>query len=92
MANIKSKKKRIITNEKSRQRNVSFRTAIKTARRKVLDAIESNDLAAAKELFVKAESVIAKAGQKGVFKKETASRRVSRLAQRVAKAQQSAAQ
>lgn len=86
MANIKAKKKSIITSEIARQRNVSYRSAVKTARRKVLDAVAANDLDNAKQLLIKAESVIAKAGQKGVFKKETVSRRVSRLAAHVKKA------
>ena len=67
MANIKSKKKRILTNQKSHDRNVSYRSAVKTARRKVIDAIEANDLTVAKELFSKAESVIAKSGPKRCF-------------------------
>ena len=91
MANIKSKKKRVLTNEKSRQRNIAVRSAVRTARRKVVDAVEANDLAAAKELFIKAESVIAKAGQKGVYKKETVARRVSRLAKYVATADKASA-
>jgi small subunit ribosomal protein S20 len=86
MANIKAKKKTIITSEIARQRNVSYRSAVKTARRKVLDAVEANDLDSAKQLLVKAESTIAKAGQKGIFKKETVARRVSRLAAHVKKA------
>lgn len=91
MANIKSKKKTVMTSEIARQRNVSYRSAVKTARRKVIDAVAANDLDAAKMLLVKAESAIARAGQKGVFKKETVSRRVSRLAAHVKKASLAAA-
>ena len=86
MANIKSSKKDMITSEKARQRNVACRTAVKTARRKVLDALAANDVIAAQTLFRQAESMIARAGKKGVIKKEAASRKVSRLAQRVAEA------
>lgn len=86
MANIKSSKKDVITSEKARQRNVACRTAVKTARRKVLDALAANDVEAAQAAFRQAESMIARAGKKGVLKKETASRKVSRLAQRVAEA------
>lgn len=86
MANIKSSQKDIIRSEKSRQRNVACRSAVKTARRKVLDAIVSNDLTQAQALFRAAEAMIARASKKGVIKKETASRKISRLAQSLAKA------
>jgi len=86
MANIKSSKKDIITSEKARQRNVSCRTAVKTARRKVLDALAANDLEAARTLLQAAESLIAKAGKRGVFKKKSASRKVSRLSHRLVEA------
>jgi small subunit ribosomal protein S20 len=86
MANIKSSKKDVIRSEKARQRNVACRSAVKTARRKVVDAIAAGKLEEAKELFRAAESAMAKASKKGVFKKETASRRVSRLANMLAKA------
>lgn len=86
MANIRSSQKDIVRSEKSRQRNVACRTAVKTARRKVLDAIVANDLSQAQVLFRDAEAMIARAGRKGVLKKETASRKISRLAQCLAKA------
>lgn len=90
MANIKSSKKDVIRSEKSRQRNVACRSAVKTARRKVLDAIAANDLTAARELFKAAESEMACAGKKGVMKKQTVSRKVSRLAHALAKAARAA--
>jgi len=88
MANIKSSKKDMITSEKARQRNVACRSAVKTAKRKVLDALAINDIEAAQKLFRDAESMIARAGKKGVLKKEAASRKISRLAQRVVGAAQ----
>jgi len=81
MANIKSSKKDILRSENARQRNVACRTAVKTARRKVLDALAAQDLEQAQRLFKAAESMIARASKKGVIKKETASRKISRLAQ-----------
>ena len=83
MANIKSSKKDIITSEIARQLNVACRTAVKTARRKVLDALAANDVEKAKALFNDAESLIARASKKGIIKKETASRKISRLAKHV---------
>ncbi|MGD1997471.1 MAG: 30S ribosomal protein S20 [Candidatus Dependentiae bacterium] len=90
MANIKSKKKRILTNAKSHDRNVAQRSAIKSARRKVLEAVEGKEFDKAQELFRAAESVIGKACQKGVLKKNAAARRVSRLASHIVKAKAAA--
>lgn len=91
MANIKSAKKRVITNELSRQRNVAVRTQMKNARRKVIDAVEAKDFDAAQELVRKAESIFARAGKKGVIKANTVRRKVSRLVGHVVSAKQAAA-
>lgn len=85
MANTKSAKKRIKQNKKRRLCNLARRSAIKTATRKVLDALETNDVTAAKELLVKAEAQIARARGKRVIKKNTAARKVSGLVKRIAK-------
>lgn len=79
MANIKSAEKRVLTSQKAHDRNVAQRSAVKTARRKVLDAVARKDFEAARTLLREAESIIAKACQKGVIKKNAAARRVSRL-------------
>ena len=47
MANIKSQKKRIITNEKRRMRNRAVKSELKTATRRVKDAVAAGDGAAA---------------------------------------------
>lgn len=83
MANIKSQKKRILTNEKAAARNKAVKTGVKTAVKKVRTAIENGDKEAAAEALVKATATIDKAKAKGVLKKNTASRKVSRLAQAV---------
>jgi len=83
MANIKSSKKDILRSEKARQRNVACKSAVKTARRKVLDALAAGDVETARKLFGAAESLIAQAARKGVIKKATMGRKISRLAQRV---------
>ena len=59
MANIKSAKKRARTNEENRQLNVQRRSDIKTATKKVLAALEVNDVNLAQELLRQAESKIA---------------------------------
>ena len=43
MANIKSQKKRIITNEKARMRNRAIRSELKTATRAAREAVEAGN-------------------------------------------------
>lgn len=87
MANKKSTKKRTLTNEKRRMRNVARRSELKTASKKVLAAVASNDLEAAKTLLRDAEAKIARAKGKGALKANTASRKISALAKHVHAAQ-----
>ncbi len=91
MANIKSAKKRARTNEENRQLNVQRRSDIKTATKKVLAALEVNDVNLAQDLLRQAESKISRARGKGVLKQNTASRKVSRLAKKVASATKASA-
>ena len=79
VANIKSAKKRILVAQKRTERNKAIRSAVKTAVKKVNTAIEANDKAAASEALTKAVSAIDKATQKGVYHRNTAARKVSRL-------------
>lgn len=83
MANIKSQIKRIGTNEKARVRNASQKSAIRTAMKKVRVACEANDAALAKELLVKAFSLIDKSVSDGVQHKNTAARQKSELSRLV---------
>lgn len=84
MANIKSAKKRAITNVARRSKNLHRKSDIKTAVRKVLDAIENNlDAAKTQELFREVEAKIARAKGKHTLHAKTASRKISRLARRV---------
>ena len=87
MANIKYAKKRILTSEKRAAKNRAVKSGVKTAVKKVRVAIEANDAAAAAAAFENAKSVIDKAASKGVLHKNTAARKVSRLAAAVKKAQ-----
>ena len=85
MANIKSAKKRILVNRTKAARNKSIKSGVKTAVKKVRVAIEANDKAAASAALLAATSTTDKAVTKGVFHKNTASRKISRLAQAVNK-------
>ncbi len=85
MANIKSAKKRILVNRTKAEKNKAIKSGVKTAVKKVNTAIEANDKAAAAEALLAATTTIDKATSKGVYHKNTASRKVSRLAQAVNK-------
>ena len=87
MANIKSAKKRIVTSQKRAAKNKAVKSGVKTAVKKVLVAVEAKDAAAAAATFENAKSIIDKAASKGVLHKNTAARKVSRLAAAVKKAQ-----
>lgn len=79
MANIKSAKKRILVNKTKYDRNKAIKSGVKTAIKKVYAAIEANDKAAAADALKNATVVINKAASKGVYHKNNAARKVSRL-------------
>ncbi len=85
MANIKSAKKRIEVTAIRTAKNKAIKSKVKTATKKVDAAIAANDKAAATEALKAATSEIEKACTKGVYHKNTASRKVSRLATAVNK-------
>jgi len=84
MPNIASAKKRVRTTAKRTAINVSRRTRVRGFVRKVEEAIASGDAAAAKAALKAAEPEIMRGVTKGVLHKNTGSRKVSRLAKRVA--------
>ncbi len=77
MANIKSQKKRVITNEKRHQRNKAVRSELKTAIKKVNAAVEAGDAEAAKKSALEASRLLDKAASKGVIHKKQAANRKS---------------
>ncbi len=85
MANIKSAKKRILVNKTKADRNKAIKSGVKTAIKKVNAAIAAKDKSAASSALLAATSAIDKATTKGVYHKNTASRKVSRLSQAVNK-------
>lgn len=84
MANIKSKIKRIGTNEKARVRNVTVRSELKTQVRKVRQAIAAGDKDAALSALKVATTKLDKAASKGVIHENQAANRKSALAKQVA--------
>jgi len=85
LANIKSAKKRVITNQKRAERNKAIRSKTKTAVKKVYAAIEAGDKAQALEALRLATVELDKAETKGVYHKNMTARKVSRLAKAVNK-------
>lgn len=85
MANIKSAKKRILVTQTKTEKNKAIKSGVKTAIKKVHAAIESGDKAAATAALTAATSEIDMATTKGVYHKNNASRKVSRLATAVNK-------
>ena len=83
LANIKSAKKRIEVAKKRNERNKSAKSAVKTASRKVEAAVAANDKAAAQAALTAAVSLIDKTAKKGIYHKNTAARKVSRLTKAV---------
>ena len=83
LANIKSAKKRILVNQTKAARNKSIRSAVKTSIKKVDAAVAANDKAAANAALTDAISTISKAASKGVYHKNNAARKVSRLSKAV---------
>ena len=79
MPNIKSQKKRVITNEKAHVINVAKRSKVRNAIKKYEAAIEAKDVATAEKLLTETISLIDIARYDGIYKDNTASRKISRL-------------
>ena len=85
MANHKSAKKATRQTLKKNLYNKSRVSAIKTYIKKVLKAIELGSKQQANEMFMIAQSKIMQGVKKDVFKQNTASRKVSKLALKISK-------
>jgi small subunit ribosomal protein S20 len=80
MANIKSQKKRNITNAKRHERNKSVKAELKTRTKRATETIGGDDNAEAVRLAIKR---IDSAASKGVIHKNAAARKKSRLMKKV---------
>jgi small subunit ribosomal protein S20 len=85
MANTKSAKKATRKIARRTEVNKARRSRMRTYVRTVEDAIASGDKAAAAAALKAAEPELVRAAQKGMIHRQTASRKVSRLAHRVTK-------
>lgn len=78
MANIKSKKKRIITNEKSRVKNAAIKSQVRKAIKNAKLAAVNND-PKLNEIVSYAHKMIDTSVSKGVFHKNNGAKKSSRL-------------
>ena len=83
MANSPQAKKRARQNEKRFQVNKARRSRIRTYLRRVEEAIASGDKAAANDALKAAQPELMRGVSRGVYHKNTASRKMSRLSARV---------
>lgn len=83
MANHASAKTRVRRNEKRAAINTNRRSRIRTFIKKVEVAIESGNAKDAQEALKNAQPEIMRGVAKGIFHKNTASRKVSRLSARI---------
>jgi len=83
MANSPSAKKRVRQTERRTEVNTARRSRVRTFIRAVEEAIASGDVSKAQEALRAAQPEIMRGANKGILHKNTASRKISRLARRV---------
>ena len=83
MPNIKSQKKRVLTNNKRNLVVTAQKTAVKTAIKKVLAAVEAKDKEAAVNAYNEVSSKLDAAITSGIYHKNYVSRQKSRLSKAV---------
>ncbi|MCD9097157.1 30S ribosomal protein S20 [Luteimonas fraxinea] len=83
MANIKSAKKRAKQTVVRNARNSAQRSQLRTAVKKVLKALESNDATGAQEAFNVAQPILDRFSSRGLIHKNKAARHKSRLTARI---------
>ena len=84
MANIKSQKKRALTNAKANRKNSSEKSQLKTAMKKVNAAVAANDKEAAVKAFNQANALLDNAATSRLKHKNYVARQKARLAKAVA--------
>jgi small subunit ribosomal protein S20 len=83
VANIKSAKKRAKQTVVRNLRNASQRSMLRTAVKKVLKALNSNDAAGAEAAFASAQPLLDRFSSRGLIHKNKAARHKSRLNARI---------
>ena len=87
MANTSSAKKRIRRDERRSHINISRRSRIRTHIKRVEAAIEEGNKDAASAALKEAQPEMMRGVSRGVYKKNTAARKISRLSHRINKIQ-----
>ncbi len=90
MANIKSQIKRIKTNNKAYERNKAAKSALRTASRRVREALSAGDIEKAEAYAREASRKLDKAVSKGIIHKNQAANKKSALNKAVASAKAAA--
>lgn len=80
MANTAQARKRARQSVARNKHNASMRSMLRTSIKRVRQAVEAGDKAAAEEIFRKASSVIDRVADKNIIHKNKAARQKSRLA------------
>ena len=83
MANIKSAKKRILVSKNKTERNKAIKSQVRSMCKAVYNAVAKKDKDEAKKALDVASVNLKKATSKGVYHKNTSSRKISRLAKAV---------
>ena len=84
MPNIKSAKKRVLIEKRNNARNRSEMTAVKTAIKKINNAIDTDRIDEAEKMLPEVMSVIDSAVTKGIIHKNNAANKKSAIAKRIA--------
>jgi ribosomal protein S20 len=85
MANIKQQKKRILVAERQRMENIRYRSSIKTAFRRLTEAVQSGDAAAVEAAHQNYISLVDRAAAKRALHAKTAARKKSRATRVIAR-------
>jgi small subunit ribosomal protein S20 len=75
--------KRARQNQQRNERNSQLRSSLRTSIKKVVSAVDSGDIDAAREQLPHAVRALGKAKSKGVIHRNQAGRKISRLTRRV---------
>ncbi len=79
MPNIKSAKKRLITNEKARVRNKGKITVLRSTEKSLREAVEASEMETAQKLLATVFNKLDKAVKAGIIHKNKSARKKSRL-------------
>ncbi|WP_457639877.1 30S ribosomal protein S20 [Persephonella sp.] len=91
MAHTRSARKRIRQAEKRRQLNRYHISRMKTAIKRINEALKNKDIETAEKLLPLAQKLAYRAAAKGAIHKNEAARRISRVARKINAAKQAAA-